>query len=236
MKKIKLLEQIKELIDSMYLRDEIDTIEYRALEDIVEYKGNIIEPIIGGYKTAHFIYDNEVSYLELKYNGAKAKITVLEAKINEISKAIEAVYSISKLSDYENTLSHYKYDSKKQKIEYETCSREKNGITNYKGIIERDNNSSNHVIGITRHYDYSLLESHIKSCDIKSVPISIVSNVVRASTLKFEPTYEEYVETLDGNIINLETKVNSDDNNLFRRGNVFYNADLEEKESKQLKK
>jgi hypothetical protein len=135
-----------------------------------------------------------------------------------------------------NTLSTYSYNTKENLVKYETCSRDKNGISNYKGIIEKDINESNHVMGITRHYDYTLLENHIKNYDIKSVPMSIVANVVRDSRLKFDPTYEEYVETLDGNIINLETKVNSDDHYLFRKGNISYNVDLDEKETKQLKK
>jgi hypothetical protein len=235
MKKISILKEIKNLINSSYFKDE-ESLEIQALNNLLQCKNGLINPLIDGYNEHHIVIKEDNTYLELKYKNGKAKITVTNVGVDNKTNNIEADYFIRKLSDYDNTLSTYSYNTKENLVKYETCSRDKNGISNYKGIIEKDINESNHVMGITRHYDYTLLENHIKNYDIKSVPMSIVANVVRDSRLKFDPTYEEYVETLDGNIINLETKVNSDDHYLFRKGNISYNVDLDEKETKQLKK
>lgn len=231
MNRIDILKQIKELLIKTNTESLNEALEIKALKELINSKSGIIDSIIKGYKTSNIVYKNGNPVLLLKYKNGKAKVTV--DYVEENDNQINAKYNIRKLSDYENTLSHYTYDSKSQTIEYETCSRDNRGISNCKGYIERDKNLSNHTAGVTRFYDFKTLNENIKLYDVEREPMSIVSNVVKDSKLNIKPLFEEYIETLDGNIIVAETKVNTDDHYLFKKGNIVYNAELEESDNKE---
>ena len=233
MKKVEILKQIKEMFISGNINEVVETPEVRALKELLKRKNKLVDPIIKGYNLANIVYENETPVLLLKYKNGSAKITV---NIVEENNETNTKYTIRKLSDYKNTLSYYLYDSAKQVIEYESCVRDNKGISNSRGIIERDKNLSKHTQGVTKFYDYSLLNENIKIYDIERAPMCVVSNVIRNSKLDFTPTIEEYIETIDGNIITAETNVNTDDHYLFKKGNILYNVEEESDNKARIRK
>ena len=226
MKRIDFLRQLKEFFQTDNLSEVKNTNEVRALKELLFTKNALTDPILKGYTSANIYYENDMPYLELHYRNGKAKVTV-DAMEVYYNGEFNADFSIRKLSDYDNTLGRYKYRSKTDTLEYDVCSRDKHGISNLQGSIELDSYGTEFISGGSKHYDYSLLENNLKQYDMKALPISVVYNVLSNTKLAFEPSYEENVKVINGNIIDAETKVNVDDHYLFKKGKINYNINLE---------
>lgn len=225
-----ILLQIKKLLSSIPKEEIIvDSLESKILKDLLNSKDKVIAPILRGYKSARIEKENEETSLVLTYQGAKAKITIQKVEHDNENNIDNYTFYIRKLSDYDKTLSYFIYNQQKNTIDYTSCSKEREGISAYKGYIELDEFNKEHIAGVSKSYTYDSLKENLPMYKFEELPISVISNIVLNDRITVKPSYEEYVESRGGNIITAETNVNIDDHRLFKKGSIIYNSDIEEK-------
>lgn len=225
-----ILLQIKEILTSIQKEElVVDSLEAKVLKDLLNSKDKVIVPIISGYKSAKIETENNEKVLTLTFPGARAKITIKSVQHDENNNIDNYTFYIRKLSDYDKTLSYYNYNQSNNTLDYISCSKEKDGISTYKGFVELDEFNKEHVVGVSRSYTYESLNENLPMYNFNELPISVVSNVVLNERINVKPSYEDYIESRGGNIITAETNVNIDDHRLFKKGSIIYNSDIEEK-------
>ena len=160
---------------------------YKFLSILKNNKEASLNMLLDGYTSTDI--NEEGNYLELYYEDGKAKITCEPFEVKGLIKKTEYKYNIKVRKN--NFISEYIYESNRNKVSYDICTKNEQGVYKYNGEISTKKGEVDTIFGTSKAYNYKTLY-HIKpSVDFEAEPIQVVSNYVGNFSNRFIPTYKD---------------------------------------------